>query len=312
VTERAKHHQKKQTRCGFVALIGEPNAGKSTLLNQMVGVKVSIVTHKVQTTRTRIRGVAIHGDSQIVFIDTPGLFKPRRRLDRAMAAAAWAGSADADLVALLVEAHRGLTAGVEAILTEIPTRIGDRPLVLVVNKIDRVKRSQLLGLVEEFAKRLDFCRIFMISAENGDGVDDFKTWLAETLPVGPWHYPEDDISDRPLRVLAAEITREKLTLRLHQELPYQMTVETERWEDRKDGSTRIEQVIYVVRDGHKGIVLGKKGETIKAISQAARHAIATLIERPTQLFLRVAAAPDWQRDPDRYRAMGLDFSDTRE
>ncbi len=299
-------------RCGFVALIGEPNAGKSTLLNRLVGAKVSIVTHKVQTTRARIRGVAIEGATQIVFIDTPGLFRPRRALDRAMVAAAWGGATDADLVALLVEAHRGVTEGVERILEELTARPeGASPVALLVNKIDRTPREKLLALVADLAERFAFEKVFLISAEKGDGVDDLKRWLAESLPEGPWHYPEDDVSDLPLRLLAAEITREKLTLRLHQELPYQLTVETESWKDQKDGSTRIEQVIVVGRDGHMGIVLGKGGETIREIGRLARLDIAELIERPAHLFLRVVVQSDWESDPARYASMGLDFVDKR-
>ncbi|MEM9369732.1 MAG: GTPase Era [Pseudomonadota bacterium] len=298
------------TRCGFVALIGEPNAGKSTLLNAMVGAKVSIVTHKVQTTRTRIRGVAMAEKSQIIFVDTPGLFQPRRRLDRAMVASAWAGAGDADLVVLLVEAHRGITEGVEAILEAMDKQLTfKRTVALAINKIDRVRRDRLLALSSELNERREFAATFMISAEKGYGVDDLKTWLAGLLPEGPWHYPEDEISDLPMRMLAAEMTREKLTLRLHQELPYQLTVETENWEDQPNGDTRIEQVIYVARDGHKGIVLGKRGETIKAIGAEARAEIAELIGRKTHLFLTVKARPNWQNEPERYEQIGLDFKD---
>ena len=297
------------TRCGFVALIGEPNAGKSTLTNRMVGSKVSIVTHKVQTTRTRIRGVAIEGAAQIVFVDTPGLFRPRRRLDRAMVAAAWAGAADADIVCLMVEAHRGLTEGVGRILDELAAQDVQRPVALVVNKIDRVKRDTLLALTAALNERRSFAATFLIAAETGDGVAALRAWLAETLPAGPWLYPEDQIADLPMRLLAAEITREKLTLRLHEELPYQLTVETEGWEDRPDGSARIDQVVFVGREGHKGIVLGHKGGTIKAISTAARHDIATLLGRPVHLFLTVRVRPAWEGERERYTAMGLDFSD---
>lgn len=297
------------TRCGFVALIGEPNAGKSTLLNEMVGAKVSIVTHKVQTTRARIRGVALEGNAQIVFVDTPGLFRPRRRLDRAMVAAAWGGAADADMVVLLIEAHRGLTDGVEAILTALEERATGRPVALAINKIDRVKAETLLALSERMNARFPFVRTFMISAEKGYGVADLKTWLAGELPTGPWLYPEDQIADLPLRMIAAEITREKLTLRLHQELPYQLTVETEQWEDRPDGSVRIDQIVYVARDGHKGIVLGKKGETVKAVGQLARAELEGFLDRKVHLFLQVKVRPNWLEEAERYSEMGLDFSD---
>ncbi|SDI90426.1 GTPase Era [Lutimaribacter saemankumensis] len=297
------------TRCGFVALIGEPNAGKSTLTNRMVGAKVSIVTHKVQTTRARIRGVALQGDTQIVFVDTPGLFKPRRRLDRAMVAAAWGGAADADVVVLLIEAHRGVTEGVEAILAELPEVAKGRKVALAINKIDRVEAPVLLALTKDMNDRYDFAETFMISAEKGHGVEDLKTWLAGELPEGPWLYPEDQIADLPLRMIAAEMTREKLTLRLHQELPYQLTVETENWEERKDGSARIDQVIYVARDGHKGIILGKKGETIKAISKAAREELEEFLGRRVHLFLQIKVRENWLDEAERYSEMGLDFRD---
>lgn len=296
-------------RAGFVALIGEPNAGKSTLLNRMVGAKVSIVTHKVQTTRTRIRGVAMEGDAQIVFVDTPGLFRPRRRLDRAMVAAAWGGAADADVVVLLVEAHRGLTEGVAAILDGLEDHSDQRPLALAINKIDRVAAPVLLALSAELNARRDFAATFMISAERGHGVDDLRGWLAEAMPEGPWLYPEDQIADLPLRMLAAETTREKLTLRLHQELPYQLTVETEGWEERKDGSVRIDQVVYVARDGHKGITLGNRGETIKAVGQAARTDLEAFLGRKVHLFLQVKVRPNWLEEAERYREIGLDFRD---
>ena len=298
-----------EKRAGFVALIGEPNAGKSTLLNRMVGAKVSIVTHKVQTTRSRIRGVAIEGESQIIFVDTPGLFQPRRRLDRAMVAAAWGGAADADVVVLLVEAHRGVTAGVTAILERLSERVGKASVVLAINKIDRVERSALLALAAELNAQFEFAETFMISAEKGYGVDDLKHWLAMKLPAGPWLYPEDQIADLPLRMIAAEMTREKLTLRLHQELPYQLTVETEAWEERDDGSVRVDQIIYVARDGHKGIILGKKGETIKAVGQLARQELAAFLDRKVHLFLTVKVRPNWLEDAERYSEMGLNFSD---
>lgn len=297
------------TRAGFVALIGEPNAGKSTLLNRMVGAKVSIVTHKVQTTRARIRGVAMEGDSQIVFVDTPGLFQPRRRLDRAMVAAAWSGAADADVVVLLVEAHRGVTEGVERILEGLGEVAQGRRVALAINKIDRVEAPVLLGLSKDLNSGFDFVETFMISAEKGHGVDTLRHWLAGEVPEGPWLYPEDQIADLPMRMIAAEITREKLTLRLHQELPYQLTVETENWEERKDGSARIEQLIYVVRDGHKGIVLGNKGETIKAVGKAAREELETFLGRRVHLFLQVKVRPNWLDEAERYSEMGLDFKD---
>ncbi|MEH6520157.1 GTPase Era [Sulfitobacter sp.] len=297
------------TRAGFVALIGEPNAGKSTLLNRMVGAKVSIVTHKVQTTRARIRGVAMQEQSQIVFVDTPGLFEPRRRLDRAMVAAAWGGAADADVVVLLIEAQRGLTEGVERILERL-NEIGEGARVaLAINKIDRVEAPKLLGLSQKLNDAYPFIETFMISAEKGHGVEMLKTWLAGEVPEGPWLYPEDQIADLPMRMIAAEMTREKLTLRLHQELPYQMTVETENWEERKDGSAKIDQLIYVVRDGHKGIVLGNKGETIKAVGKAAREEMEEFLGRKIHLFLQVKVRPNWLEESERYSEMGLEFKD---
>ena len=297
------------TRAGFVALIGEPNAGKSTLLNRMVGAKVSIVTHKVQTTRARIRGVAMEGDAQIVFVDTPGLFTPRRRLDRAMVAAAWGGAADADIVVLLVEAHRGVTDGVVRILDGLQGIGKDRPVALAINKIDRVKSEQLLALTKDLNDRFPFVETFMISAEKGHGVKALREWLARELPEGPWLYPEDQIADLPMRMIAAEMTREKLTLRLHQPRPYQLTVQTENWEERKDGSARIDQVVYVIRDGHKGIVLGNKGETVKAVGQAARAEMEEFLGRKVHLFLQVKVRSGWLDEAERYSEMGLDFKD---
>lgn len=301
-----------RTRAGFAALIGEPNAGKSTLLNAMVGAKIAIVTHKVQTTRMRIRGVAMAevGDgarAQIVFVDTPGLFQPRRRLDRAMVAAAWSGASDADVICLLIEAHRGVTPGVETILETLAER-PDARVALVINKIDRVKAEALLKLTQDMNERRNFVATFMVSAARGHGVADLRTWLAGEMPEGPFLYPEDEISDLPLRTLAAEITREKLTLRLHQELPYQLTVETEDWKDLKDGSARISQIVYVIRDGHKGIVLGKRGETIKAVGAEARRDIIELIGRNAHLFIQVKSRPGWLDEKERFDAMGLDYS----
>ena len=297
------------TRAGFVALIGEPNAGKSTLTNRMVGAKVSIVTHKVQTTRARIRGVAMEGDSQLVFVDTPGLFKPRRRLDRAMVAPAWGGAADADIIVLLIEAHRGITEGVERILEGLADLPKGRTVALAINKIDRVESKVLLKLTEDLNERYAFAKTFMISAEKGHGVKDLRAWLAGEVPESPWLYPEDQIADLPMRMIAAEMTREKLTLRLHQELPYQLTVETENWEEREDGSARIDQMIYVMRDGHKGIVLGRKGETVKAIGQAARAELEEFLGRKVHLFLQVKVRENWLEEAERYSEMGLDFKD---
>jgi GTP-binding protein Era len=293
------------TRSGFVALIGAPNAGKSTLLNQLVGAKVSIVTHKVQTTRAIVRGVATHGSAQIVFVDTPGIFSPRRRLDRAMVTTAWGGAKDADLVLVLLDAERGIRGDAEAILAALSDV--RQPKALILNKIDRVKHEKLLTLAADANAKAGFERTFMISALKGSGCDDLLDFVAERLPEGPWYYPEDQISDLPMRQLAAEITREKLYLRLHQELPYSSHVETEKWEEKKDGSVRIEQVIYVERDSQKKIVLGHKGETIKAIGQAARKEIAEILEQKVHLFLFVKVRENWGDDPERYREMGLEF-----
>ncbi|WP_234854966.1 MULTISPECIES: GTPase Era [Paracoccus] len=297
------------TRAGFVALIGEPNAGKSTLLNQMVGAKVSIVTHKVQTTRARIRGIAIHEAAQIVFVDTPGIFRPRRRLDRSMVKAAWGGAADADIVLLLVEAHRGLTEGAKAIIESLKALDGQTPVGLIINKIDRVRAETLLALSAELNAAYPFVSTFMISAEKGYGCDQLRDWLAATLPESPWLYPEDQIADLPMRMIAAEITREKLTLRLHEEIPYQLTVETEAWEERNDGSAKVDQIVYVSRPGHKGIVLGKGGETIKAVGQAARAELEEFMGRRVHLFLQVKVRENWLDEAERYNEMGLDFRD---
>lgn len=298
------------TRAGFVALIGEPNAGKSTLLNRMVGAKVSIVTHKVQTTRARIRGVCMEGRAQIVFVDTPGIFRPRRRLDRSMVKAAWGGAADADVVVLLIEAHRGLTEGTQAIIDRMRDEMPrGKPVALAINKIDRVKAEVLLALAQKMNEAFPFAETFMISAEKGYGVDKLRQWLAGQLPEGEWYYPEDQIADLPMRMIAAEMTREKLTLRLHEELPYQLTVETEKWEDKPDGSTRIDQIVYVARDGHKGIVLGNGGETIKSIGTAARAEISTFLDRKVHLFLQVKVRENWLEEAERYTEMGLDFKD---
>ena len=293
------------SRCGFVALIGAPNVGKSTLINALVGSKVAIVSHKVQTTRTLLRGIATEGASQLILVDTPGIFAPKRRLDRAMVTNAWAGAHDADIVALLVDAKRGADQETEAVLDRlIPVR---QPRILLVNKIDLVDKTALLALAKSANARVPFAATFMISALGGDGVADVKSWLATHVPAGPWHYPEDQITDAPLRQLAAEITREKLYLRLHQELPYQSTVETDAWKEVKGGAVRIEQTIYVARESQRKIVLGKGGQTIKAIGADARRDIAEMIEAPVHLFLFVKVRERWDDDPERYREMGLEF-----
>jgi GTP-binding protein Era len=293
------------TRSGFVALIGAPNAGKSTLVNQLVGAKVSIVTHKVQTTRAIMRGIATHDRTQIVFVDTPGIFRPRRRLDKAMVTTAWGGAKDADLVLVLIDAERGIKGDAEAMLESLAD-VG-QPKILILNKVDRVKREALLELTADANRRVTFERTFMISALTGSGCGDLLDFLATRLPEGPWFYPEDQISDLPMRQLAAEITREKLYLRLHQELPYSSHVETEKWEEKKDGSVRIEQVIYVERESQKKIVLGHKGETIRAIGEAARKEIGEILEQKVHLFLFVKVRENWGDDPERYREMGLEF-----
>jgi GTPase len=293
------------TRCGFVALIGAPNVGKSTLINALVGTKVSIVSPKVQTTRTLVRGIAIVGPAQLIFVDTPGIFAPRRRLDRAMIATAWSGAHDADIVALVIDARRGLDDETQTIVAKLADVAATK--ILIINKIDLVAKPSLLGLVRTANERLPFAATFMVSATSGDGVGEVKRWLAANVPLGPWHYPEDQISDAPLRALAAEITREKIYLRLHQELPYRSTVETEAWSELKDGAVRIEQTIYVERESQRKIVLGKGGQTIKAIGAEARKEIATLIEKPVHLFLFVKVREGWGDDPERYREMGLEF-----
>ena len=293
------------THSGFVALIGATNAGKSTLVNRLVGAKVSIVSHKVQTTRAIVRGIAIHDNAQIVFMDTPGIFKPRRRLDRAMVTSAWGGAKDADLIMLLIDSERGIRGDAEAILEGLKDVF--QPKILVLNKIDRVRHEDLLALAAAANEKIAFQETFMVSAVNGSGCDDVMNYLAKTLPEGPWYYPEDQISDLPMRQLAAEITREKLFLRLHQELPYSSHVETEKWEERKDGSVRIEQVIYVERESQKKITLGKSGDAIKAISTASRKELSAILEQPVHLFLFVKVRENWGDDPERFREMGLEF-----
>ncbi|OBZ96076.1 GTPase Era [Pararhizobium polonicum] len=301
----AAETEKGPTRSGFVALIGATNAGKSTLVNKLVGAKVSIVSHKVQTTRAIVRGIAIHNNAQIVFMDTPGIFKPRRRLDRAMVTTAWGGAKDADAIMMLIDSERGLKGDAETILEGL--KHVEQPKMLVLNKIDQVEREDLLKLATAANEFVDFERTFMISALTGSGCDDVLDYLAMKLPEGPWYYPEDQISDLPMRQLAAEITREKLFLRLHQELPYSSHVETEKWEERKDGSVRIEQVIYVERDSQKKIALGKNGDAIKAISMASRKELSEILEQPVHLFLFVKVRENWGDDPERFREMGLEF-----
>jgi GTP-binding protein Era len=294
-----------ELRCAFVALIGAPNAGKSTLLNALVGSKIAIVSHKVQTTRTLVRGITAEGPAQLVFIDTPGIFQPRRRLERAMVTTAWSGARDADLVGVLIDARRGLDDEADALLARLSEV--RQPKLLILNKVDVTEKAKLLALAQTANQRAAFAATFMVSALTGDGVADLKKWLAEYAPVGPWHYPADQMSDAPLRSLAAEITREKLYLRLHQELPYHSTVETDTWRELKDGSVRIEQTIYVERESQRKIVLGKGGQTIKTIGAEARRDIADIAEAAVHLFLFVKVREGWSEDPERYREMGLEF-----
>ncbi len=292
-------------RAGFVAIVGAPNVGKSTLLNRLVGTKVSIVSPKVQTTRTRVLGICIEGPAQIIFIDTPGIFQPRRRLDRAMVAAAWSGTADADDVLLLVDASRGLDRNTAAIVKKL--KRGERKVILAINKVDLVNKPDLLALAAELNETGAFTDTFMISAETGDGVADLMAFLAGRVAAGPWLFPEDQISDMPGRLTAAEITREQLYLQLHKELPYAAAVETESWKDQDDGSLRIEQVVYVERGSQKAIVLGKKGSRVKSIGEAARKELEEIFERRVHLFLFVKVRGNWGEDPERYRDLGLDF-----
>ena len=293
------------TRCGFIALIGAPNAGKSTLINALVGAKVSIVSRKVQTTRALVRGIAIVGEAQLVLMDTPGIFVPKRRLDRAMVTTAWGGASDADIVVLLIDARKGVDDEAASILGKLAEV--RQPKVLVLNKVDVADKPALLALAQKIGAQAKFDATFMLSALTGDGVDDLKKWLAEHSPLGPWHYPEDQVSDAPMRALAAEITREKLFNRLHQELPYQATVETESWKELRGGDVRIEQTIYVERESQRKIVLGKGGATIKAIGAEARKEIAGMTEQKVHLFLFVKVREGWGDDPERYRQMGLEF-----
>lgn len=293
------------TRCGFVALVGAPNAGKSTLVNALVGAKVSIVSHNVQTTRVPVRGIAMVGASQLVFVDTPGIFAPRRRLDRAMVGAATSSAGDADVVVLLVDSVKGLDESVERLMGVLePLKA---PRVLALNKVDKIPKPRLFELASTFSARLAFERTFMISALSGSGVGDLRDWLATRIPLGPWHYPDDEISDATERATAAEITREKIYTYLHEELPYQTTVETTGWEEKKDGSVRIEQIVFVERESQRRIVLGEGGSAIKKISMTSRKELAKLFERPVHLFLHVQVREGWGDDPERYREMGLEF-----
>jgi len=292
-------------RCGFVALVGAPNAGKSTLLNSLVGTKVSIVTHKAQTTRAQIRGVVTEGDTQIVFMDTPGIFAPKRRLDKAMVQAAWSGAGDADVVAFIVDAIKGITPEIESLLEGLANV--RHPKVLVLNKVDAVKPESLLALSAKLNEAVQFESTFMVSALKGSGVADFLDWCIKRMPLGPWHFPEDQLTDLTLALTAAEVTREKLFLRVHDEIPYNTTVETERFQIEKDGAYRIDQVVYVTRDTHKKIVLGAGGQNIKAIGAESRKELMEIFETPVHLFLFVKVREKWGDDPERYREMGLEF-----
>ena len=299
-----------ESRAGFVALIGAPNVGKSTLLNRVVGAKVSIVTHKPQTTRSRLRGVAIRGESQIIFVDTPGLFAPRSRFDQAMVAAAWKGAVEADIAAFIAPANLKATDDrLQLVESLVEKRAGGGKMLLAVNKIDLVAPDSLLEVIDAYSGCAEFDSVFLISAVNGSGVDDFADWLASEVPSGPWLYPPDQIADLPLRIAAAEITREKLMLRVHQELPYRLTVETESWEDLDNGAVRIDQIVYVGHNRHKGIILGANGRTIKQVGVSARKEISRFLERDVHLFLHVKTRPNWMNEAERYSMIGLDYSD---
>lgn len=295
-----------RSRCGFAAVIGAPNAGKSTLVNQLVGAKVSIVTHKVQTTRSRLRGIVVSDQSQIILVDTPGIFQPKKKLEKAMVESAWGGVEDADLIVLVVDVHSGLSEAVEEIIAGLEK--AGRSAILCLNKIDTLAREKLLEIAKTFNDRFAFAETFFISAKTGQGVPDLEATLAAGVPEGPWLYPEDQVADAPMRFLAAEVTREKIFLRLHQELPYASTVETESWKEQKDGSVRIEQVIFVQRESQRKIVLGKNGQTIKEIGQSARTELQQTLERPVHLFLFVKVRENWIEDPERFRQMGLEIS----
>jgi len=295
------------TRCGFIAVVGAPNAGKSTLVNQLVGTKVSIVSPKVQTTRSRVLGIALVEEwrAQVIFVDTPGIFQPKRRFERAMVQAAWSGVADADQIVLVVDAERGLDDNSQGIIDRL--KEAGRRAILVLNKIDLVKRDSLLALTAKVDAAGLFDRVFMVSARNGDGTKDLLAFFAEGLPEGPWHFPEDQVSDMPMRLLAAEITREQVFHQLHQELPYAVTVETEQWLEKDDGSVRIDQIVYVQRDSQKAIVLGKSGRQIKSIGEKARVELEEIMERRVHLFLHVKVRENWLDDRQHYRELGLDF-----
>ena len=297
-------------RCGLVSLLGEPNVGKSTLVNKVTGTKVSIVTHKAQTTRTRIRGIRVIEHTQIILVDTPGVFVPKRRLDRAMVSAAWGGFLEADIILFMLDASRGLTNGARSILQSVIDKEYENSfVVLLLNKIDKIKRNDLLNLSEIVNSLFNFNATFMISAEKGSGTEDLVKWLSCNLPPSPWLYPEDQIADFPLKIFAAEVTREKLLIRLHQELPYQMTVEPDSWVEMPNGSIKIHQVIYVTNKRHKGMVLGKNGETIKAVSIAARKELKESINQEIHLFLQVKVRTNWLNEPLRFSNIGLNFSD---
>ncbi|OJX81071.1 GTPase Era [Magnetospirillum sp. 64-120] len=294
-----------EKRCGYVAIVGAPNAGKSTLTNALVGTKVSIVSPKVQTTRFRVLGILMAGPAQVILVDTPGIFQPKRRLDRAMVAAAWMGADDAEVICLVIDSNRGIDDDTRAIIDKL--KKAGRQAILVLNKVDAVKKEKLLKLTAELHEEGIFSDVFMISALKGSGLEELNKVLVERMPLGPWMYPEDEVSDLPQRMLAAEITREKAFIQLHEELPYALTVETEKWEEREDGSARIDQVIYVQRDGQKAIVVGKAGHQIKAIGAAAREELEALLERRVHLFLHVKVREDWQEKRGHYNEMGLDF-----
>lgn len=296
-------------RCGFVAVLGAPNAGKSTLINGWVGAKVSIVSAKVQTTRSLVRGIAVHKDSQIIFVDTPGIFRPKKRFEKAMVAAAWQGEADADLIVLVVDASRKkIDSDTADIIGRLADQKDERPRILVLNKVDKADKENLLALTATLNSKLEFAATFMVSALKNDGLKDVLDWLAAHLPEGEWHFPEDEVSDMPLRLLAAEITREKLFNALYQELPYALAVETESWEDFENGSVKISQVIYVARDSHKAIVLGKGGAQIREVGEAARIELEGILETRVHLKLFVKVQENWDEDPEKYRIWGLDYS----